>query len=1268
MPLNRQQQQIVDALDGSVNVVAGAGTGKTFTLTWRIVACVERALALDSNDADPTSHVLAITFTKKAAAELKSRVRQAFLEESACGGERGEAYLRCALRIDNAWVSTIHGMASRILRENALEFGIDPSFETLSEQGASAVFSEALQRAVDEVMQSDDGELRAYLEGCDVESDVRPAGTVAAMVKKVFDVTGFMPHGLDGIVTRRSVVPWREACQPFLDQASLVRRLFELEGWPDGEAVKLVDLARQMDAALSALGDWLDRHDARRSPDAEGSFDQEGLERAVYAFPATTPKFGKKSDHYDDMLRYRLEYKLLSERIAMRSASADAASLVRFAQVVRRHMDAIKSAGHTMFTEGDLLVACNEKLSDPANASIVERYRRQFHCIMLDEFQDTDPLQMAIVSKLAAPSGEAQGVPLANVCTVGDMQQSIYRFRGGDVEETQKRIASLKEGRGMQFELSGNYRSHKDVLDAVEAVFSRSGAFGDEFLRLEACRGEDADGAPGIFDGMPRVEFQFVHGKRGTKSEPGVGSADVRAVAAAEIARHFRGLAGKGVPASGMALLLGRMRHADVYAQALRDAGFECVVTGGSVFADTLPARLVGMLLRFAVNRHDEVPLLGILTSPLFQVSDDALLVLSRYPGGERRGRFALSRSLLCFEGAPELDEDDNTAVRMARDLLASFAAEARCGSAAVALRRLFVRSGYLGALQAAGDAQSLADAGNVAKAIRIAADMEAQSLGIAEASARYASVLEHAKEAPGTLATLDSEYVTIMTVHSSKGLEFDHVAVAEMRDGTLASVRPALVAENVDGSTYLSMRPTKASFARPESYEAHQRVAKFTFEDAGLDPFGRPLDEAGMRPGEGKRDYAVRQKRNVAAAESPEAMHRALAAYESLQELEEARRLMYVAMTRARESLLVSLCATTKPSAGYKGVFDDLYGAAVDELGAAGGGFDDAFRAARGPLGASRLLLSSTDEVDDYLEALGRTPKDGAAEGTACAECLQVPIYEDAPVARVKPFSRTRQGLHSYTSLSKGLPKPLQDAGDDAAREGLWAASDDADGGEFLVAAAHAADGVLSGESATALGTAFHRLCQTSILRAAREGLDRLPVPDACAVAAQVRACGLSAAQEARLSRALGLWLESDLAAAFALHGELAAEVPFSVVVEAGEGASFVLEGEIDGLADDGRGNALLVDYKTGSSGAEADELRERHRLQAQCYAYALLMAGYRRVEAFFVRVEEEAPSSGPAGDGGKPQPVAVEYSYSLDDVCALRDDVAAAYRYPLT
>lgn len=1267
MSLNDQQQRIVDALEGSVNVVAGAGTGKTFTLTRRIVAAVKRSLDLDPGDADPTAHVLAITFTRKAAAELKSRVRQAFLDEAARGGERGEAYLRCALRIDNAWVSTIHGMASRILRENALEFGIDPSFKTLSAQGASAIFSESLQMAVDEVMQSDDADLIEFIGCCDLEGTSRASGAVASMVEAVLDATSYMPSGVDGIVVRPPAASCREACAPFMAQAHLVRRLFEEEGWPAGEAAKLGELSQGLDAALSALEGWLDAYDAwLESDDEDEGFDGEGLERALYSFPTTTAKFGKKSDHYEDMIRYRLEYKLLSERVAMLGASNQTASLVRFAKIVKRHMDAIKSAGHTLLTESDLLVVCNEKLSDPANAPILERYRRQFHCIMLDEFQDTDPLQMAIVSKLAVQPDEGLGVPpLSNVCTVGDMQQSIYRFRGGDVEETQKRIASLKGGAGLQFELSGNYRSHKDVLDAVEAVFSRPGVFGDEFLRLEACRSENG-GKEGLFDGIPRVEFEFVHGRRATKADPGVSSAEARSVAAADVARHFAKLAERGARPSGMALLLGRMGNADVYAQALRNAGFECVIAGGSVFADTMPARLVGMLLRYAVNRRDEASLLAILTSPLFHVSDDALLALSRRRGGEAPGRFALSRALSAFEGTDELDADDNAAVRMASGLLADFVREARRGSAASALRGLFVRSGYLGTLQGVADAQALSDAGNVAKALRIVSELEDLSCGVAEVAARYASTLEHAKESPGTLATMGAEYVSIMTVHASKGLEFDHVALAEMRDGMPSPARSCLIAENIDGATYLSMRPTKSSFADPDAYEMHRCVSAFTFEDMGLDPFGDPLDEAGVRPGETKYEYAVRQKRKVVDAETPEATHRFLSAYERLQELEEARRLMYVAMTRARESLFVSVCTTTKPSSGYRGVFADVYGALEERLGAPEGGFDDSFRAVQGALGACRVLLASKDDVAERLGSSG-VPEEAPDSESSREGRVEVPVYEDEPVPDVRPFARSRQGLHSYTSLSKGLPVAAHASeGDVSSRS--WSAGegvivDD----EFFLMASALFDRLPSDESATALGTAFHRLCQRSILKARQDGLRSLPRPDDAAVAAQVRACELSAAQEKRLRRALDLWLGSDLAASFSAFGPIAAEVPFSVVVE-GDDVSFVLEGEIDGLADDGAGSALLVDYKTGATPATVDDLREKHRLQAQCYAYALLMAGYRTVEACFVRVEQEAVPESPADlSSDRMQPLVVEYSYSFDDVCALRDDLLAAYRYSL-
>ena len=296
------------------------------------------------------------------------------------------------------------------------------------------------------------------------------------MVETLLDATSYSPDGMDSVVVRRPACSYREAVAPFLEQASVVRRLFDEDGWPDGEAAKLPEITERMDSAATSLEEWLSAYDD--ALDADGELpDLDGLFRSVLTFPSTTPKFGDKPDHYEAMAAYRLQYKLLAERLSMFSTSGRAASLVRFAKSVKRHLDALKSVGQTKFTEGDLLVACNDRLSDPAYSRILERYRAQFQCIMLDEFQDTDPLQMAIVSKLAAQPDDGTGTPaLLNVCTVGDMQQSIYRFRGGDVEDTrQAHREHLEEGRGKQFHLTGNYRSHKDVLDAVETVFSQPG-------------------------------------------------------------------------------------------------------------------------------------------------------------------------------------------------------------------------------------------------------------------------------------------------------------------------------------------------------------------------------------------------------------------------------------------------------------------------------------------------------------------------------------------------------------------------------------------------------------------------------------------------------------------------------------------------------------------------------------------------------------------------------------------------------------------------
>ena len=143
-----------------------------------------------------------------------------------------------------------------------------------------------------------------------------------------------------------------------------------------------------------------------------------------------------------------------------------------------------------------------------------------------------------------------------------------------------------------------------------------------------------------------------------------------------------------------MALLLGRMTYADAYADALRDAGFECAITGGSVFADTVQAGLVDMLLKHATNRYDDAPLLNVLASPLFQVSDDALLALCRKRTADGVASTQLSRSFATFEESDELTDAENESVAIAKQLLSDFVREARPGAPSQALRRLFVRSG----------------------------------------------------------------------------------------------------------------------------------------------------------------------------------------------------------------------------------------------------------------------------------------------------------------------------------------------------------------------------------------------------------------------------------------------------------------------------------------------------------------------------------------------------------------------------------------------
>lgn len=1249
------QRTVVTTLDAPLMVSAGAGSGKTFTLTQRVAF----ALSSEAGGAGLTSvdELLAITFTTKAAAELKGRIKGLLLSE----GLEAEA-----LKVDDAWVSTIHGMAARILREHALEVGLDPAFQVIGEVEADELLAEAAEHVVARAREAAAGPVHELLSREKLSgSSFNDRGAVdfaLAIAERVHA----MPRGFAGLVDAPAPVSPSLVVRCACEAAAEMRAA--AEAWSKPSKTKVTFLER-LEAAVEAAEAWL--ADAPAAGFADAGFDADGFGAVFYGFPLTTGAAVGKADAPAFEAWQETMVELEREVRAALSVRWQAA-VTMLAREIEEEFARVK--GPSRLDNGDLLTRCAAALSE--HPSIAESLRARFKIIMVDEFQDTDRLQVDIIGRIARPG-------FANVCTVGDAQQSIYRFRGADVNVFTEYRSDLaaRAGADALAQLDWNFRSHGDVLALVERIFSQPTVFGDDFLRLEA-KGAVNKEPDALFDGgaRPRVCLSAVH-----YPARGFDASRARDAGAEAVAEHFAELAAAGARPGQMVILLGKMTHAHRYAAALRARGIPSMIAGGSVFSCLPEPALVSALLRWAVNASDDEALYQVLASPLFAISDDVLLALASSAdddGSVHRRR--LSAGFLSSRGEEEaralgLSENDLAALALARRLLLAFARRARTGDATGALRGLLVGSGLLDRLQDAG-VDGLAQGANFAKALRLVADMEAASQGIASLAAAFDAHLACAKEAPGALAAAEGDFVRIMTVHASKGLEFPHVAVADLKDGR-ESAGP-LVVENVGTFSFAAAsRAPEGPWA--DAAAKYDRQAK----KLGLDDDDELLalfEDAASAPD---------RLRGLSCGRR----YGALAAYARAQALAEARRLLYVALTRASRSLFVSMVFKRDPAKGYgdTGIFEDIHGAlpwscegmrAVSELDYGGSaparvvfrqlGAEEDAEDAEALADAGDLGVPCACDGEGAARA-GVGGEDGGGE--IPGDAFVVAVREELPAPVLLPFNFARAQLYSYTSLSgthahsdepaaedeagRAVPVAEIAAGALAEQEGdaasessdadvrspEGAGAPDAEGADGAAAAADATP-----ESATALGTAFHRLAQQAIERSEQGALF---TPGEAAIAAQIQKEGLSADQQKRLRTALARWLASDEAARFAAYENRAAEVPFIVQVPAvpsdasvaGAGESFFLEGEIDGLADNGDGAAFLIDYKTGGRDDEtAAELDAKHRLQASCYAYALMRAGYTSVEAHFLRIER--PSAENPRD-----PQIVPYRFETADLPAL-------------
>jgi ATP-dependent helicase/nuclease subunit A len=435
-----EQLQAIERREGDLLLDAGAGSGKTSVIVERFV----RAVLEDSVD---VAAILTITFTDKAAAELRDRIRARLRELGAVDAARAT---------EGAFISTIHGFCARVLRAHALAAGLDPEFVVLDDLQARRLADAAFDAALEDLAENVPG-------GIDLIAAYSP-GALRAAILGVHDELRSRGQPLP---TLPPVPPAAAEDDVRLELEEAASRAAAELGAVPNPAVRVSQALERLErcAIVVAAGDpWPGELDEIALPQGNG---------AALSTPIV-------QQYVAALARFRVA---CERRRAERSHALLDGLLRSFSE----RYEKLKRAASGVDFE-DLELICRELLAP--GGELRERYRRRFEQVMVDELQDTNRVQLELIESISR----------GNLFTVGDAQQSIYGFRHADVELFVARGRQL-EAEGARLTLRTNFRSRPEILKAINAAFAV--AIGETFRPLLAGREE-----PPASD--PRVELSIV--------------------------------------------------------------------------------------------------------------------------------------------------------------------------------------------------------------------------------------------------------------------------------------------------------------------------------------------------------------------------------------------------------------------------------------------------------------------------------------------------------------------------------------------------------------------------------------------------------------------------------------------------------------------------------------------------------------------------------------------------------------------------------------
>jgi ATP-dependent helicase/nuclease subunit A len=827
-----QRAAAIESVQENVALRSGAGCGKTFVLARRFLELLQRAAspAANADEGDEAlSKFVALTFTNKAALEMSTRVR-AMIDERArqVQGPDRARLLAWLDQMPEARISTIDGFCAALLRSHAVEARIDPSFTVCADDLlVSRMVADAAEQAV----------LAA------VEDQRRDLGEL------------LVDMSFDAIVT-------------FVQDLMENRLACDLKALRDGEAVyrrwqEIIDTNRPKwlapladDVRIREEVDALAAIDCNDPADKLAAYRDEQLDAIgkILANPpaATAEMFARlsaKPGNIGSAKAWGAKEVLMDVRGRMRDLVATVANYAEFcedlgpddvqaaaglATLASLALDADKlyaarkrSRGLLDFT--DLLDYANRLLS--GNAELQKTLGDGIEQLLIDECQDTNRFQLETLSMLIGGGTPEQAPPDGKLFAVGDAKQSIYRFRGAQVEVFSQMCERL--GKARQKHLDTSFRTHEAGVAFINELFAP--LMGDAFAPTDAHRK--------VCPPQPSVEFILAAGRGapGADDEQPIDcAADAAEAQAAACAQRIDEIihgdeclvwdsaaeAWRRARPGDIAILFARMTNSLMYERALQQRGIPYYVVAGTGFFQRQEVFDVLTALGAVDNPRDDIALLGTLRGGLFGLSDNALMHVAQAcePPYWPSLRELCAQPGATRELADRLEPAEAEALAAAVDLIGRLHRIKDALPIDILLQRLLDAAGYEATLLSQFQGRRMLS--NVRQVAQRAATASADHLALADfLTEMRRQVADQSRYEQAAVAGEREDVVRLMTIHKAKGLEFPVVVIPDLNAGRRGHGGKLLIRDDWGPTFNRPASPDDDDQAKPLSFRLAGRL-----------------------------------------------------------------------------------------------------------------------------------------------------------------------------------------------------------------------------------------------------------------------------------------------------------------------------------------------------------------------------------------------------------------------------------------------------------